>query len=82
MKIQPFQIAYLELHAESGSVALEPNGRCSGVNDVVGDDKAGFRNFNYATQSRLYNIYQALAESANLLKLQRQSNSLVSIKFL
>ena len=41
-------------HAESGSVALEP--KTGGVRGVVGrvagDDKAGFRNFNYATQSK------------------------------
>ena len=41
-------------HAESGSVALEP--RTGGVRGVVGrvagDDKSGFRNFNYATQSK------------------------------
>ena len=40
-------------HAESGSVALEP--KTGGVRGVVGrvagDDKSGFRNFNYATQS-------------------------------
>jgi len=41
-------------HAESGSVALEP--KTGGVRGVVGrvagDDKSGFRNFNYATQSK------------------------------
>ena len=41
-------------HAESGSVALEP--KTGGVRGVVGrvagDDKTGFRNFNYATQSK------------------------------
>ena len=41
-------------HAESGSVALEP--KTGGVRGVVGrvagDDKPGFRNFNYATQSK------------------------------
>ena len=41
-------------HAESGSVALEP--KTGGVRGVVGrvagDGKAGFRNFNYATQSK------------------------------
>ena len=41
-------------HAESGSVALEP--KTGGVRSVVGrvasDDKPGFRNFNYATQSK------------------------------
>ena len=41
-------------HAESGSVTLEP--KTGGVRGVVGrvagDDKAGFRNFNYATQSK------------------------------
>ncbi|ORO80441.1 penicillin-binding protein PBP2A [Streptococcus oralis] len=41
-------------HAESGSVALEP--KTGGVRGVVGrvagDDKLGFRNFNYATQSK------------------------------
>ena len=40
-------------HAESCSVALEP--KTGGVRGVVGrvagDDKSGFRNFNYATQS-------------------------------
>ncbi len=46
-------------HAESGSVALEP--KTGGVRGVVGrvagDDKPGFRNFNYATQSKpRYNI--------------------------
>ncbi|WP_049538759.1 penicillin-binding protein PBP2A [Streptococcus pseudopneumoniae] len=42
------------MHAESGSVALEP--KTGGVRGVVGrvagDDKSGFRNFNYATQSK------------------------------
>lgn len=42
------------MHAESGSVALEP--KTGGVRGVVGrvagDDKPGFRNFNYATQSK------------------------------
>ena len=41
-------------HAESGSVALEP--KTGGVRGVIGrvagDDKTGFRNFNYATQSK------------------------------
>ena len=41
-------------HAESGSVALEP--KTGGVRGllvrVAGDDKPGFRNFNYATQSK------------------------------
>ena len=41
-------------HAESGSVALEP--KTGGVRGVVGrvagGDKTGFRNFNYATQSK------------------------------
>ncbi len=41
-------------HAESGSVALEP--KTGGVRGVVGrvagGDKPGFRNFNYATQSK------------------------------
>ena len=41
-------------HAESGSVALEP--KTGGVRGVVGrvagDDKAGFRNCNYATQAK------------------------------
>ena len=41
-------------HAESGSVALAP--KTGGVRGVVGrvagDDKPGFRNFNYATQSK------------------------------
>ena len=41
-------------HADSGSVALEP--KTGGVRGVVGrvagDDKSGFRNFNYATQSK------------------------------
>lgn len=41
-------------HAESGSVALEP--KTGGVRGVVGrvagDDKSGFRIFNYATQSK------------------------------
>lgn len=41
-------------HAESGSVALEP--KTGGVRGVVGrvagDDQPGFRNFNYATQSK------------------------------
>ena len=41
-------------HAESGSVALEP--KTGGVRGVVGrvagNDKTGFRNFNYATQSK------------------------------
>ena len=40
--------------AQSGSVALEP--KTGGVRGVVGrvasDDKTGFRNFNYATQSK------------------------------
>ena len=41
-------------HAESGSVALEPKtgGVRSVVGSVAGDDKPGFRNFNYATQSK------------------------------
>lgn len=41
-------------HAESGSVALEPKtgGVRSVVGHVAGDDKPGFRNFNYATQSK------------------------------
>ena len=41
-------------HAESGSVALEPKtgGVRSVVGRVAGDDKPGFRNFNYATQSK------------------------------
>ena len=41
-------------HAESGSVALEPKtgGGRGVVGRVAGDDKAGFRNFNYATQSK------------------------------
>ena len=41
-------------HAESGSVALEPKtgGVRSVVGRVAGDDKLGFRNFNYATQSK------------------------------
>lgn len=41
-------------HAESGSVALEPKtgGVRSVVGSVAGDDKLGFRNFNYATQSK------------------------------
>ena len=41
-------------HAESGSVALEPKtgGVRSVVGSVAGDDKSGFRNFNYATQSK------------------------------
>ena len=40
--------------AESGSVALEPKtGGVRGVVDrVAGDDKPGFGNFNYATQSK------------------------------
>ena len=41
-------------HAESGSVALEP--KTGGVRGVVGrvagQNKTGFRNFNYATQSK------------------------------
>ena len=41
-------------HAESGSVALEP--KTGGVRGVIGrvagSDKPGFRNFNYATQSK------------------------------
>ncbi|SUO38400.1 penicillin-binding protein 2A [Streptococcus pneumoniae] len=40
--------------AQSGSVALEP--KTGGVRGVVGqvadNDKTGFRNFNYATQSK------------------------------
>ena len=41
-------------HAESGRVALEPKtgGVRSVVGRVAGDDKPGFRNFNYATQSK------------------------------
>ena len=41
-------------HAESGRVALEPKtgGVRSVVGSVAGDDKPGFRNFNYATQSK------------------------------
>ena len=41
-------------HAESGSVALEPKtgGVRSVVGRVAGDNKPGFRNFNYATQSK------------------------------
>ena len=49
-----FPIAEDGTHAESGSVALEP--KTGGVRGVVGrvagDDKPGFRNFNYATQSK------------------------------
>ena len=49
-----FPTAEDETHAESGSVALEP--KTGGVRGVVGrvagDDKSGFRNFNYATQSK------------------------------
>ena len=49
-----FPMAEDGTHAESGSVALEP--KTGGVRGVVGrvagDDKSGFRNFNYATQSK------------------------------
>lgn len=41
-------------HAESGSVALEPKtgGVRSVIGRVAGSNKTGFRNFNYATQSK------------------------------
>lgn len=49
-----FPMAEDGTHAESGSVALEP--KTGGVRGVVGrvagEDKTGFRNFNYATQSK------------------------------
>ena len=49
-----FPMAEDGITAQSGSVALEP--KTGGVRGVVGrvagDDKIGFRNFNYATQSK------------------------------